>query len=155
MADLNRSTGMKRVIFLLISVITGCVSPPESTTALSAVVESYGERVTLGTPRTERTYVTEFKIVAPSAREGSILNVSSQAPLPADHLFRKIGARLKLSIGSLESGRGTSLVPAEGVTRIVYHVKIESVRVVSEEPSSLRPTRLRLRSADEALSLRG
>jgi hypothetical protein len=146
---------MKRVIFLLISVITGCVSQPKSTTALSAVVESYGERVTLGTPGTERTYVTEFKIVAPSAREGSILDVSSQAPLPADNLFRKIGARLKLSIGSLESGRSTFLVPAEGVTRIVYHVKMESVRVISEEPSSLRPTRLRLRSADEALSLRG
>lgn len=82
-----------------------------------------------------RTYRTELEIVAPASLEGRRLSVSSNAPLPIEHFFRKTGSHVRLSIVGLESGRGTSLVPAEGVTRIIYDVKIENVRDVTEEPS--------------------
>jgi hypothetical protein len=80
------------------------------------------------------SYVTEFSITAPSSLEGRLLSVSSDEPLPVNHLFRKNGARLRLSIASLESGRGTSLVPAEGITRIIYQIKTRDVKAIAEEP---------------------
>ncbi len=55
--------------------------------------------------------------------------------MPVGHLLRKTGAHLRLSIAALERGRGTSLVPAEGITRVIYQLKIDSVRSVAEEPN--------------------
>jgi hypothetical protein len=98
-----------------------------------AVVRHYDVLVLLGTPRHERQFVTELEILAPSHLRGLSLSVQSEAPLPAEHVFRRVGARLKLNIRSLEAGRGTSLTPAEGVTRIVYTVHIADVSIVAEE----------------------
>lgn len=126
---------MKPVVFLMMLVVVGCASRPESISVFSAVVRSYGEVVTLGTPIAERTYVAELAITAPPGLERRIVSVSSKEPLPPAHLFRKTGAHLRLSVVSLESGRGTSLVPAEGITRITYQMTIESVMTVAEEPN--------------------
>lgn len=125
---------MKAFAFLVILILAGCASPPENATVLNAVVRSHNELIPLGTPQPERPrYVTELEIVSPTSLEGRRLEISSNRPLPFEHALRKKGARLKLSIVALESGRGTSIVPAEGITRIIYQTGIESMRILGEE----------------------
>lgn len=125
---------MKVFASLVILILAGCVSRPENTTVISAVVRSHNELIPLGTPQPERPrYVTELDIVSPTSLQGRRLEIWSNRPLPLEHVLRKNGARLRLSVVALESGRGTSIVPAEGITRIIYQTRIESVRVLAEE----------------------
>lgn len=144
MSELNRSAKMKAFAFLVILILAGCVLRPENTTVLNALVRSHNELTPLGTPQPERPrYVTELDIVSPTSLDGRRLEISSNRPLPFEHVLRKKGARLKLSVVALESGRGTSIMPAEGLTRIIYQTRIENMHILAEEEpinQSAQPT---------------
>jgi hypothetical protein len=131
--------------FLIVAFFLGCAGcssgsyAPGSITEISVVVRQLSTEISLSAPRDEVKYCTEFDIVAPRIYEGRRLSVSSKVPLAAEHILLRGGTRLRLKIRSLEKHRGTSLVPAEGITRIEYFLDTSSFQIMSEEQPNQAP----------------
>jgi hypothetical protein len=104
------------------------------TSKVTAIVGQYEEQIILCPPSADRRFATNLVIVAPAEREGCLLEIVSNKPLPPNHPFRQKGRRLTLVVQDIDAGRGTSLIPAEGITHILYTLGLNQVRSIAEEP---------------------
>ena len=127
-----------RFMLAVVLGVSGCTSPSnrqeDAPSKITAVVGRYEEQVVLCPPSKDRRFVTRMVIVAPVEREGRLLDIVSSKPLSPQHPFRQKGRILTLSIQDLDEGRGTSLIPAEGITRIIYTLELGRVRSIEEPP---------------------